>query len=252
MISEHDRIINTLKQTDLFEKSKDSFINELVRQSRIIEAPKGKILFSQDDNAEYFYIIQSGWVKMFRETLDGTQAIIDIRSSHDFIGETAIFENYVYPYSAEAIEPANMIIAPLSTLHDELKNNAIFSLHMLHLIARQKRHQDHEIEHRSLQNAPQRIGCFILQLIPNENKKTREGLTIHLPYDKTLIASRLGMQPETFSRALSKLKNETDIVIKGASVKINDMDKLIGYTCAACSSIFPCNNMTSKNKCENV
>ena len=70
-----------------------------------------------------------------------------------------------------------------------------------------------------------------------------ESVTITLPYDKTLIASRLGMKPETFSRALAKLKQETQIEIKGPMVTIKDMQRLISFTCNHCSSSFPCEDL---------
>jgi CRP-like cAMP-binding protein len=91
-----------------------------------------------------------------------------------------------------------------------------------------------------VQSAPQRIGCFLLRLC----KAQEEGeVTLHLPYDKTLIAARLGMKPETFSRALTRLRQESDIEVKGATVSIPDIQRLVGYTCNACSNAYPCKDL---------
>lgn len=70
-------------------------------------------------------------------------------------------------------------------------------------------------------------------------------VTIHLPYDKTLLAARLGMQPETFSRALAKLKEQTGIRVKGAVVELDNLEQLINYSCQVCSSEFPCKDVVS-------
>jgi CRP-like cAMP-binding protein len=92
-----------------------------------------------------------------------------------------------------------------------------------------------------VQNAPQRIGCFLLRLA---NQTALDNtITIHLPYDKTLVASRLGMQPETFSRALAKLKEKTGIRIKGATIEMESLNQLSDFSCAACSSSFPCKDL---------
>ena len=114
---------------------------------------------------------------------------------------------------------------------------------MMSAMARYRRQQDRELEHRTIQNAPQRIGCFLLRLA--DQSKTGP-VTIHLPYDKTLVASRLGMQPETFSRALSKLKSQTGITIKGATIEMDSLNQLVEFSCAACSSEFPCKDLTAK------
>ena len=75
-------------------------------------------------------------------------------------------------------------------------------------------------------------------------KEEKDGIVrIHLPYDKTLVAARLGMQPETFSRALSKLKKETGIRVQGAYIEMDSIDPLASYSCIACSSEFPCGDL---------
>lgn len=109
-------------------------------------------------------------------------------------------------------------------------------------MARYRRQQDRELEHRTIQNAPQRIGCFLLRLT---NQEEEGSVKIHLPYDKTLVASRLGMQPETFSRALNKLKDKTGIRVKGATVELDNLEQLTSYSCSACSSEFPCKDINA-------
>lgn len=179
-------------------------------------------------------------MKLFRETLDGTQAVFDILSAGHVFGETSIFENDVYPYSAEIVEAAEIISLPLSNLKKEMNVNNKLALNMLNSMAQYRRQQDREIEQRSIQNASQRIGCFLLRLTDQTEKGS---VSIHLPYDKALVASRLGMQPETFSRALAKLREKAGMRIKGATVEIDNLEKLTEYSCAACSSEFPCKDL---------
>ena len=111
---------------------------------------------------------------------------------------------------------------------------------MLKAVAGYRRQLDKEIEHRSIQNASQRIGCFLLRLADQSKKNN---VIIHLPYDKALVASRLGMQPETFSRALAKLREKTGICIKGATIEMDNLDQLVSYSCSACTSKFPCEDL---------
>jgi len=209
-------------------------------QSQILSLPKGNLLFVHEDEAERFYVIKSGWVKLFRETLDGTQAIIDILTTNHIFGETAIFQDDLYPYSAEIVESADIISIPLALLKKEIETNPKMAMGMMASMARYRKQQDQEIENRTLKNAPQRIGCFLLRLVDQNHVGH---ITIDLPYDKTLVASRLGMQPETFSRALHKLRDHIDMDVKGGSIEIKNLQELIDYSCTACSSEFPCHDM---------
>ena len=142
-----------------------------------------------------------------------------------------------YGYSADSVDESILISIPMSLFKNEIETNHSFTLGFLSNVALARKRQDIEIEHRSLQTAPERIGCFLLKQTPIvENNKT----IITLPYDKTLIASKLGMKPETFSRALKKLKNEVGITVKGARIEIDDVQDLISYSCTSCSTKFPC------------
>lgn len=240
------RVEETLAREPLFAPCAPEFVARLAEQSHVIMAEKGKILFIHEDKAERFFLIRNGWVKLFRETLDGAQAVVDILPQGHIFGETSIFQDDLYPYSAESAELCTLVSMPLSLLKTEIESNSKLALSMLSSMARYRRRQDQELEHRTLQTAPQRIGCFLLRLA---DQASEGSVTIHLPYDKTLLASRLGMQPETFSRALAKLKEATGIDIKGATVHMESLDQLIAYSCPACSSEFPCQDLPDGSGC---
>lgn len=229
-----------LKNISLLKGCGTEFLKKLKAHSQHQSHKKGKVLFIHGDEAQRFYFIKSGWIKLFRETLDGTQAVVDVLTDGHVFGETALFENDIYPYSAEVVEPAEIISLRLSDLKTEINNNNKLTLNMLSSMAHHRHQQDKEIEHRSLQNASQRIGCFLLRLA---DQSVTGPVTLHLPYDKTLVASRLGMQPETFSRALAKLRDETGIQIKGATIKMDSLKQLTDYSCSTCSSEFPCKDL---------
>lgn len=234
--------VEFLKTNALFKNASPQFLKDVSAAISVKRFDKNFVFFINSDEAQSFYFIKQGWVKLFRETLDGSQAIVDICTGGHIFGETAIFENNQYPYSAEAVEPCEIATIPLDLLKTEIETNNKFALDMMGSMARYRRQQDREIEHRALQNAPQRIGCFLLRLA---DQTADGGVTIQLPYDKMLVASRLGMQPETFSRALNKLKEKTGMEIKGGTIKLDDLEKLTDFSCSACSSSFPCNDLQS-------
>lgn len=239
-----ERIRYTLRNNDLFQQIPEKDLDILTEQSTFQTVDKGQVLFVQGERATRFFVINYGWVKLFRETLDGTQAIVDILSSGHMFGESSLFHEDMYPYSAEAAENVEILSLPLPFLKTQLETNPKFALAMLSEMAQLRKQQDRELEHRAIQNAPQRIACFLLRLA---NQSQTGSATIHFPYDKTLIAARLGMQPETFSRALAKLKETMGIEIKGSSVVLKDIQALACYSCTACTSEFPCKDL--KNCC---
>jgi len=228
----------------LFKNCDEKLLDRFVANAQSFNYPKGKMLFIHEEPAEQYYLICRGWVKLFRETIDGTQAVVDIMTKGSIFGETALFQDDVYPFSAEVVEEADLVSLSLKQLKNEIETNPVLAMNMMGSMARYRRQQEMEIEHRSIQNAPQRIGCFLLHLTEQQDAGS---ITFRLPYDKTLIASRLGMQPETFSRALAKLKETTDIEVKGAQVTIKDIKSLAQFSCQSCSNEFPCKSVKAAN-----
>lgn len=226
-----------LRETPLCAGLEEPLLKELATTASVRTFPKGFLLYSLEEAGEWFYLLADGWIKLFRETLDGDEAVLDILTSGHLFGETALFGNGRYSTSAQVIEDSTLLMMPLSTLRRLIEREPRMALNMLDSMAQFRHQQERELEHRSLQNAPQRIGCFLLRLC---NDLTQKQAVLHLPYDKTLIAARLGMKPETFSRALARLKEETGITVKGPSIHINDIQRLADYTCSACSHSFPC------------
>ncbi len=236
-IQSRDAILQAIAPMPLAQSGGTELINSLAAEAKILHLKKRSPIATFGDRAQRFFLIRSGWVKLFRETLDGTEAIIDILTTDHFFGETALFENNLYPFSAEATEPVTLLSLPLAPVAAELEHNSKFALAMIQTMARYRRHQDMELEHRTIQTAPQRIGCFLLRLAD----QSKDGdVTVQLPYDKVLVASRLGMKPETFSRALGKLKADTGIKVDGATIHVTNLGILSSYACTACSGEYPC------------
>lgn len=234
-------ILDQLQSLSLFAGLPEGTLNHFAEKSFLKEGGKGKILFLQGDNAEWFYIIIHGWVKLFRESSEGAEAIIDIVNTGSVFGEDSVFDDNLYNYSAEIIDSTQYIMMPTSLLRYHIEKNQQMAINMLSSMSRQRKQQNRDIEHLNIQNAPQRIGCFLLRLCADEKN---EPVEIHLPYDKTLIAARLGMKAETFSRALAKLKKDVNLSIKGSTVQIHNLQQLIEYTCHHCSHSFVCDDMT--------
>lgn len=229
-----------LRQHPLFQPLRDEVLAGFAEYAALKREKKGTLLFAAESPNEKIYLLLSGWVKLFRETMSGDEAVIDVLTAGNFFGEIGLSGHDAMPYGAEVVEDAEIISMPRFLLAEEVMRNSLFGMAVLQNMTRQRMHRDMEIEHRTVQSAPQRIGCFLLKFCRDHQSSP---VRVHLPFDKTVVAHRLGMQPETFSRALAKLREETGLRVQGATVEIDDLKRLVDYTCTACSSNFPCENV---------
>ena len=113
---------------------------------------------------------------------------------------------------------------------------------MLEAFTAKRRKQMQELEGLKLQNAPQRIGCFLLRQCGG----LAEGdYAVSLPYCKSLLATQLGMKSETFSRALNKLKAATGVKASGGTAEIPCLEQLAEFVCCGCSNMYPCRDLSA-------
>jgi CRP-like cAMP-binding protein len=114
---------------------------------------------------------------------------------------------------------------PRQLLADMIRADGNLALAMLGSISARQRLLVQQIEQVTARNAAQRIGSFLLRLCSGEpgNKAT-----VSLPYDKSLVAKRLNIQPETFSRALGRLKSR-GVGVKKRVITIADREALARY-----------------------
>lgn len=220
-------IFDALKQLSLFKNLTDEEINRFEKGAQVRSFKKGKVLYIQGEAARFFYIMRGGWVKLFHTTPEGEEIIVDMLTAGHMFGESAIFENNLYMSSAQVVESIQVLTIPSSILREQIHCNTKLALNMLSSMSRQNRHHAHTLAFNTMLSAPQRIACFLLRLCPAGIIKSR--VVCELPYDKTLIASTLGMKGATFSRALNILRKKLDITIDGSSVEIASVGQLARY-----------------------
>lgn len=187
---------------------------------------KGKVLYVEEERAEFFYIICSGWVKLFHTMPEGDEVILDMLTKGHLVGESALFEKDCYTSSAQVVVDVQLLSIPLCVLKDRITNSRTVAMSMLAAMSFHHRRQHGILALNATQNAPQRVGCFLLRFCPMEKK---EDVVFYLPYDKTLIAETLGMNSATFSRSLNVLRRKTGLRVKGTSVEIDSVEKLTEF-----------------------
>lgn len=235
------QLISDLSEAQAFLKTLDLFKNLSLESlicftnaAHIRTYKKGKLLYFEGDSADCFYIILSGWIKLFRITEEGEEVNLVMLTKNSITGENAIFENDRFVCSAQVVEEAEVMRIPLSLLKQQLRADNQLAFNMMASMVQYQRRHELQMEQYFIYSAPQRIGCFLLGLCPSLEQK--DGAVLQLPYDKTLIASTLGMKGSTFSRALNILREETDIEIQGDLVTIHSMKRLLKFVNGCYSS----------------
>ncbi|WP_417681227.1 Crp/Fnr family transcriptional regulator [Roseibium sp.] len=202
----------------------DQPLTELLSDAVIKTPERGEVLFVQGDPASAFYVVLDGWIKLYRMTVAGEEAVVGIFTKGQSFAEAAAFTAGMFPVSAECVTDARLLMFPSNRLFDRIRQNPELGLSMLASTSQHLHGLVHQIQQLKAHTGAQRLAEFMLALAPVE----AGACTIALPYDKALIAGHLGMKPESLSRAIARLK-EVGVTVKRNMATIHDVDRLRNF-----------------------
>lgn len=183
----------------------------LLATARLRHCDRNATLFLQGEKADAIFIVVDGWVKLYRISPNGSAAVVAVFTKGASFGEAIALQGGAYPVAAEAVTEATLIRIDAETFRNTVKQSPETALSMLSATYLHLHSLVAQVEELKARTGAQRVASFLLELAP-----CREGACeVTLPYDKALIAGRLGLQPESLSRAFAKLKNH------GVTIKVN-------------------------------
>lgn len=224
--------IQTFRALPLFASLSTDEAALLIRNSRISQCRRGKFLYMHGDANTYFYVICRGTVQVFRETPDGHEVTSNILIAGDTINADEVVTGMtIHTANARAVDEAAVLEIPVKWLRENLKDLGNLSVHLLTDLAGRLRSAEMEAEHLTTMSAAQIVACYLQKICVLYNFDPHG---FELPYTKTLIASRLRMELETFSRTLQKLKDQ-GVTVTGSHVSFTNARKAGHFSCDECS-----------------
>lgn len=204
----------------------------LLANSRMRACERGTFLFMHGDTITNFYVVCRGTVQIFRETPDGHEVTSDLLIAGDSLNADEIITKQVtHNKNARAVDDALLLAVPVIWMQGNLSNFDHMASHLMATLSDRLHSAQIEAEHQSTMSATQIVACYLQRLCMLYEF---DSSGFELPYSKTLIASRLRIELETFSRALKNLKSE-GIEVNGTQVSFTDKQKTGHFVCDKCS-----------------
>jgi CRP-like cAMP-binding protein len=221
-----------LRDLRLFSLVDEPTLARLALEAKVETFDEGGVIFRQGDPVTAVVVILHGFVKVLRIASCGDETLIGIRSNGETVGEPPMNPGETCRVSAEAIGPTSVLKIPAARFMRLMKESPALFAAVLQDGKDKIAALVTEIESLKAQNADQRLAGFILSLCPPGVEQCR----FRLPYDKRLIAARLGVKQETLSRAFAKLRDhgvrtETrDILVESVSRLAGQFEQLSRQT----------------------
>jgi CRP-like cAMP-binding protein len=216
-----DRDLAVIGRVPLFAGLEASSLAHVLADALVRRFPRNALLFVEGEPAGQFYVVLDGWVRLYRQTTDGRESVIALPARGESFAEAVMFLGGRFPVSAAAVDEARLLVIPARSFLRALQNDNELCFKMMASMALHLRRLVGQVEQLTVRSSSERVAQFLLRLA----RDGAESAIVHLPYDKGLIAARLGMQPETLSRALAKLR-PLGVETHGSRVTIRDIAAL--------------------------
>jgi len=212
-----EALLEDLRRGMLFARLSAEQLLQVARRARRIRLEDGRSLFEQGDVAERFYLVLQGYIKLFRLSPDGNEKVIEVVSPGSTFAEALMFlDRPRYPVSAVALSDAELISVDARDFSGMLRQSVDTCFLLLGDMSQRLRGLIREIDSLSLQSATCRVAGYLIKRVPSD------AASFELEVPKGVVASRLSVKPETFSRILKNLSSEGLVAIKGSRVEVLD------------------------------
>lgn len=213
-----------LKRLPLFSDFTADELDNLARQTTESHVDKGSAIFHRGDPCRGFHIVIYGQVKLGFLSAQGDEKIVEIIGPGFSFGEALMFMEKPYILNATALTDTMLLHISKEAVFSELEHNPAFARRMLAGMSRRLHSLISDVESYSLRSGSQRIVGYLLKDEPNG-----DGAQVTLTVSKKLLASRLNLTPEYFSRVLRDLTELGMIAVNGRDITILDIERLRVY-----------------------
>lgn len=184
--------------------------------------PRQAPIFWEGKEAQGFYLLVTGLVKLVKSSPDGKEYIIRLVQPGETFGEAVVFAASPYPATAIALEESQTLFFPGKTFLQHLAASPALARNMLATLSRLLYHLTRQLEDVSLKEVSARLARYLLERCTETHGRIAPGLTFELPTTKTHLAAYLGTISETLSRTLARFKSLGAIEMEKGKITIGD------------------------------
>jgi len=213
--------LDVVSRIAVFRGLKPDTIQRVIAPATVVTLEERRPLFRQGEPATAFFIVVDGWIKLYRITFSGEETVIHVFTKGGSFAEAVAFTGSRYPATAEAVSDARVVRIPADHVVRCIRENPDIALAMIASTSQHLHHLVQQVEQLKAQSGVQRVAEFLASLCAIDHGSSM----IALPYDKVLIAARLGLKPESLSRAFAKLRT-VGVEVRASHVAIRDVARL--------------------------
>lgn len=166
---------------------------------RICTYQSCSLIFLEEDEARYVYLIEEGRVRAYTVSKEGKETTLEILKTGRIFGDASFCEHSVRDVTIEAVVPTTLVVVEIQKLVSVLHEHEELMVLMFKHLTESNRHLTHAIKRLIHYDARQKVADFIL------TSSQEDGL---LPYTQQEMSECLALNRVTVSKVIAQMKKE--------------------------------------------
>jgi CRP/FNR family transcriptional regulator, cyclic AMP receptor protein len=218
--------VRLLSASDVLEPLSEAEIEELARRNPDTRLDAGQTLFTPEEDLERLFVLKEGRVQVYKTDAQGQEITLAVVRAGSVFGEMALTAQRLRDTYARAMEPSVVFSLRREDLEGLIRGNAEVGLRLVYWLSERLRQCEARLEDVTFKEMPARLASQILELIDEEGVATAEGYLVPTRYTHEQLASMIGANRVSVSRAFSELREGGIVESEGRHILVKDLDSL--------------------------
>lgn len=216
-----------LANLPLFKGLEEAEISRFAADATEIDVPRETTIFRRGSACAGLHVVVFGQVKLSLETRRGDEKVIELACPGMSFGEVAMFLGIPHIVTAETLTDSKLLYVGKEAVLYAIGRDPQFAQRVIESLSRRLCQRIMDLESFTLRSGTERVIDYLLG--PELGSILNGTMHVTLPVKKGIIASRLNLTHEHFSRILHELMNARLIKVDGRDVHISDIGRLRAY-----------------------
>lgn len=210
-----------LLRSELFAGLDRQTTEKLLELAKVRTFSPHEQIIAEGQKAMFVACVMNGLVRLTKKESTGREADICICEPGDFFAEHLLAGGGTYVHGASAADFTEIALFDLRGLRSLAEENRNVQGNVMRIMARHLVGAMDCIAGDRLHTAAQRVANYLLGRCPPSASRA----TFCLPYQKRVLAGKLGLAPEALSRAFAALA-PAGVAVRGKTISVESVNLL--------------------------
>jgi CRP/FNR family cyclic AMP-dependent transcriptional regulator len=169
---------------------------------------KGQIIFDENQPSRGLHLVVNGRVKVTIPLDDGSQTVVDIFTTDDFFGESALLGAAQYTERALALDNVTLMSWTTNEIEEQIERQPRLGVALLQMLVKRGLDYEERLQSFAIDKTPERVVRALLRFSDRLGTKSEDGSVKIPPLTHQVISEYVGTSREIVTFQMNHLRQQ--------------------------------------------